>query len=464
MEIEFSQACNFRCPYCYNDEAFEAQELKPEEIDDLVIQAKELGAKKIIILGGEPMIYPEIRERIEFLRENDLTVEMFTNGTNMTPENARFMYEHDVAVVLKLNTFDRELQNELTGCEKGYEIIHGALKNLQESGYPSPAKRLAISTIICKQNIDELPDLWRWARNHGIEPYFEMITPQGRSIANEWLLAPISEQKELFDELSRIDREEFDHEWDPQPPLVGNRCLRHQFSCLVASDGSVMPCVGVTIPMGNIREEPLEQILDRSEVMEKLRHFPEYIREPCRSCEKSGGCYGCRGSAYQLTGDFLAADPFCWRNQDKKIQALPCHVTPFLPHKHPMLMVKELVSVGERRGKVRATPLAEDIFVDEDGVLDETAYVELLAQSIAAVHGFLQNEEERKKHDGLLMSARNVEVSGLAHVGDTLEISVHKTVKMGDFGVVQGSISKDGAEIANGQISIWQPSNGEKTI
>ncbi len=45
-----------------------------------------------------------------------------------------------------------------------------------------------------------------------------------------------------------------------------------------------------------------------------LKNYREMIKGPCRTCEKSSECYGCRGAAYQLTGDYLASDPTCWRN------------------------------------------------------------------------------------------------------------------------------------------------------
>lgn len=39
------------------------------------------------------------------------------------------------------------------------------------------------------------------------------------------------------------------------------------------------------------------------------------IKGPCNSCDMTDGCYGCRGAAYQLTGDYLASDPLCRRRQ-----------------------------------------------------------------------------------------------------------------------------------------------------
>ena len=68
MEIEFSSRCNLRCQYCYAaDQKSVDGELTREEIRDVVFQAKALGARKIIILGGEPMVYPHIMEMLTFL-------------------------------------------------------------------------------------------------------------------------------------------------------------------------------------------------------------------------------------------------------------------------------------------------------------------------------------------------------------------------------------------------------------
>jgi len=315
MEIEFSLRCNFNCPYCYvpKPEYFK-DELTLDEIQDVILQAKALGAYKIIILGGEPTIYPQIREIIRFIRDQGLEVEMFTNGTGVDEALAVFLHANRIRVVLKMNTFDPELQDKISGKKGAYEIIHTALKNLQKAGYPSEDAFLAVSTVICAPNIDELPRLWRWLRDRRIAPYFEMITPQANALDNQWLFVEPLRVYELFKELAEIDRRHYDGDWEPQPPLVGNRCLRHLFSCLVTSKGDVTPCVGINLPLGNIREQRLDQVLFRSQLIKDLKNYRETIKGPCRCCDKAEQCYGCRGAAYQMTGDYLASDPLCWKN------------------------------------------------------------------------------------------------------------------------------------------------------
>jgi len=315
MEIEFSRACNFRCAYCYLEgRTAAADELSLDEIEDVILQAKGLGARKIIILGGEPTIYPHLVPMLRFLGRQGLEIELFTNGSGVTTELASVLAEERVRMVVKMNSRQAAIQDRLAGTSGAFAHICRALENLGRAGYPEAGRFLAVSTVICRQNIDELPELWQWLRRRGIEPYFEILTPQANARQNSWLTVGGEELKVLFFRLAAIDREEFGRDWEPQPPLVGNRCRRHLVSCLVTARGQVMPCVGVTIPLGNIRQRRLADIVQGSEVIANLKNHRQTIKGPCRSCDKSGECYGCRGAAYQLTGDYLASDPTCWRN------------------------------------------------------------------------------------------------------------------------------------------------------
>jgi radical SAM protein with 4Fe4S-binding SPASM domain len=315
MEIECSLRCNFNCPYCYVPKADTLRdELTIDEIRDVIAQAQEMGARKIIILGGEPTLYPDLATIIDYIRSRGLEVELFTNGTGIDDELAAFFFDNQVRVVLKMNTFDPDLQDRLSGKKGAHVVIHSALEALRKAGYTGKEAFLAVSTVICAPNIDELPRLWRWLRDQNIVPYFEMITPQASAVENQWLFVEPRRVHRLFSELAEIDRNHYNGRWDPQPPLVGNRCLRHLFSCLVTSKGMVMPCVGINVPMGNIREQRLADIVKQSQIIKDLKNHRQTIKGPCRECDKAEQCYGCRGAAFQMTGDYLASDPLCWHN------------------------------------------------------------------------------------------------------------------------------------------------------
>jgi radical SAM protein with 4Fe4S-binding SPASM domain len=315
MEIEFSLRCNYRCPYCYVPRQPDvSKELTRSEIKGVIRQAAGLGARKIIILGGEPTIYPHLLEMITFIRAEGLDVEMFTNGSGITADFAQTLAENYVRVVLKMNSFDEATQDRLTGIPGSYRQIRQALDHLKRAGYPSGDRFLAVSTVICRDNRDEILPMWQWLRDQGIAPYFEIITPQANAVEHPELHLPPEDLERLFHAIARLDRERYGHVWEPQPPLLGNKCLRHRFSCLVTARGDVLPCVGVTISVGNIRQTPLAEILRDSEVIQNLKRHRETIKGPCRDCERGAECYGCRGAAYQMTGDYLASDPLCWKN------------------------------------------------------------------------------------------------------------------------------------------------------
>ncbi len=313
MELEPALRCNFSCRYCYaGDGSASNAELSLEEMENVIDQAVDLGVQKIIILGGEPMMVTEIFTVLDYIRKQGVDVELFTNGSLITAKWAGELFRLGVQIALKMNSRKPEIQDFLAGRKGAFDAIQQAFGYLLDAGYPSSDGLLSVSTVICRQNYAELTGMWRWLRDHNITPYFEMLTPQGNALVHKELAPEVAEIGKLFQRLSQIDRREYNRRWEPQPPMAGNRCLRHQYSCLVTAGGKVMPCVGVTIPIGDIHESKLADILSSSVVLRDLKNYRQVIKGPCKTCEKGEFCYGCRGAAYQVTGDYLASDPLCW--------------------------------------------------------------------------------------------------------------------------------------------------------
>ena len=53
--------------------------------------------------------------------------------------------------------------------------------------------------------------------------------------------------------------------------------------------------------------------------MSKVIEIKDHIEGGCKTCEYGEECYGCRGNAYQLTGNPFAEDPDCWRHDRKDL-------------------------------------------------------------------------------------------------------------------------------------------------
>lgn len=240
---------------------------------------------------------------------------------------------------------------------------------------------------------------------------------------------------------------------------TGQGCMRHRYSCVVSMHGRVYPCVGVLLPLGDVHDEPLRDILRQSEVVENFLNHRKRIKEPCRDCRDAEDCYGCRGAAFIATGDYLAPDPTCPRVPGVPVDFLPVAVAPLIPHGATIRMIDRLTQVGERQAMAEFLVPDTGPFVDAGGRLDETAYVELLAQTLAAYHGFHLPREERTLHRGLLLGVRDLRIAGEARAGDHLIIHVHKTARYGGFGVAEGVVGhRDGREVARGELKVWQAS------
>lgn len=326
LEIEFSSRCNLRCVYCYaGGNLFRDNELELEEMFDVISQAKALGARKIIYIGaGEPLLDNKLSSVISYVHKLGLDHILFTNATLINSELARFFYKHNVVVVVKYSSMNKETFDSLSSFPGSYEAMQRGLSYLLKAGYPDKDHHLGIEAVISKQNIQDIPNLWRWARKSNILPYVECMTYKGSVVARHDLYPDKQAIQSLFEKLSQIDLEEFGLYWNPYPPIAGFVCRRHLYSCLINSQGFVQPCVGIDIKAGNIREQKLFEILKNSVVLQELSEIRDNIKGQCKECEYHLECYGCRGTAYSLTGDYLASDPTCWRIKNEASVDISC--------------------------------------------------------------------------------------------------------------------------------------------
>ncbi len=323
IDLELSRICNQHCRYCFTDAGKSLDgELTLSEIKRIILEGKELGVKQIVIVGGgEPLLYKNLKAVIDFILEKELQVILLTNGTLIDRSYVKYFYTRGIHVVVKLNALkDEDVHDYLVGNKGSFRKVNKAIEMFLSEGYgKSGAPKLAVESIICKINVKEIPLMWRWARDNHILPFFELITPQGRAVSMFQLFLSSKEAYELFSQLSEIDRYEYGYEWIPTPPIAGFSCRRNYYSCYINSTGDVFPCAGIGIVVGNVRKNSLRSILENSYLIRKLRKAEEYLEGNCRTCILKKECYGCRGKAFWVSGNPFAEDPICWYKGNNKI-------------------------------------------------------------------------------------------------------------------------------------------------
>lgn len=454
-ELELTRACNYRCIYCYAADPNGvdiSNELTFEEICNVLDQVAELGARKIILLGGEPLIYPRLKEVLDLIYSKGMVAEIFTNGALVTEEMAQMLAAYPVRMIVKLNTMDPELHDRLTGINGSLDISFRAIERLQKAGYDKMDNMLGATTILATSNLAEAPGMRRWMRERQLLPYFEVITPQGRIMDHQTIIPSAAQVYETFLKLAEIDKE-YGIEWDPQPPIAGGKCFRHQYSCVIGSSGVVTPCVGLTAEIGNVRKTPLATILSESLILYHLKNYRQFIKGPCAKCDKAEHCYGCRGAAYQVTGDYLASDPTCWRNADKldQIKCLPISSKGMLPHDGRMLIVDELLEVGEKSSVSRSVVREDNPFLDQTGTAGREILVEYAAQTAALMDSL---EHDGKVSPGMLVEVQKFHISRPPRAGDEILVYLKKEYDLDIWHGISVHIHINGEEVAEGELKL----------
>jgi len=144
--ILFLPVCNFRCPYCHASELVVDSSAIPNiqvaEIDEY-LQANRGWIDGVVITGGEPTLQTNLLQLIDHLREQDLAIKLFTNGSR--PAVVRELIETSRldAIAMDVKAPLDERYNKAAGVEvdtsairQSIELIRIPNNRLPESSDP----------------------------------------------------------------------------------------------------------------------------------------------------------------------------------------------------------------------------------------------------------------------------------------------------------------------------------------
>jgi uncharacterized radical SAM superfamily Fe-S cluster-containing enzyme len=160
-QLYITDACNCSCPICYmapnmNNSYF----MSVEEVVSRVKLAKCQKTEKVILIGGEPTIHPDIIEIIKAIRKLKVKVLIATNGLKLAEDN-NFAYKLKKAglysVSLQFDTLNRTTLKKM----RGYDDIglkFKAIENIQKANL-----RYGLICTVSSFNENEIGDLIKWA-------------------------------------------------------------------------------------------------------------------------------------------------------------------------------------------------------------------------------------------------------------------------------------------------------------
>ena len=144
LRISVTDRCNFRCPYCMPAEIFgeryaflpKPEILTFEEIERLARIFVELGARKLRLTGGEPLLRAQLPRLVARLAAipgvEDLA--LTTNGFLLAQHAAALADAGLRRVTVSLDSLEPEVFRRLSGSPHGPEAVLGGLEAAERAG------------------------------------------------------------------------------------------------------------------------------------------------------------------------------------------------------------------------------------------------------------------------------------------------------------------------------------------
>lgn len=267
--IEITNLCNLRCTFCPGTKR-EGRFMPPEEFRALAERLRGRVQYLYFHVMGEPLLHPALNELLAIASEMGFRVCLTTNGTLLGEREEVLLASpalHKVSV--SLHSAEGNGMGELS------DYLSSVWRFV---------RRASAAGVICALRLWNLGGAD--ARNGEILSFLAsclgehpLDLPQPRK--GSWRLGErlYLEQAEKFD-------------WpDLTAPETGTRfCLGLREQVAVLCDGTVVPCCldhEGDVPLGNLLEQSLEEILDTPRAVALVRGFSEgKPSEPlCRRCD-----------------------------------------------------------------------------------------------------------------------------------------------------------------------------------
>ena len=209
LRISVTDRCNFRCPYCMPSEIYgDRYQFLPkddlltfEEITRLASIFANLGANKIRITGGEPLVRNAVEELIanlSYIPEIvDLT--MTTNGY-ILPQKAQLLKNAGLnRITISLDTLDEDVFRRMNGRNFGPDRVVEGIKSAEKAGL-TPIK---INAVIQRGvNDHTILQLANFVRDRG--HILRFIEYMDVGTLNNWNMSEVVPANEI---IQMIDRE-----------------------------------------------------------------------------------------------------------------------------------------------------------------------------------------------------------------------------------------------------------------
>ncbi len=302
--LEITDRCNLNCIHCYgefgkpstkNEELLTTSEWK-KIIDKLI----ELKCKDIQFIGGEPIVYNDFFELVEYAHAKGMDrVDIFTNATLIDENNILLLKKANCNIRVSVYGHNSEIHDKITQHKGSFEKTKNALLLL--SKYKIPTK---IAVVIMRENEDYIKNIKKFIISTGHKySGYDVIRPScvntisTHTILNTETLKSRYNMEPVFWTSKESFKENFFY----------NSCWNGKIA--ITATGDIIPCIFARDEVvGNIRKNSFEQI--EKKIINKWSITKDDI-EVCKDCEFRYCCHDCRPIAKGINGDTYSKYPRC---------------------------------------------------------------------------------------------------------------------------------------------------------
>lgn len=289
--------CSLDCPDCFRKDNvvddIGGKDLSDSELTKVIDEACELGLQSIKICGvGEPTENNRFLQFVRRMTERNIGVAVFTKGQvlgddekartfnkkygiDTAEELCQAFYDLKVSFMLGFHSFDTDIQDRKVR-HPGYTLVRNrALENLVQAGFTgtNPARLAFCNAPVVRETYADAFEIYVYARERNIYPITAVEMTSGKQIDGNFLQKHDISNQEKIDLWTRIYSWNIEHGLQTLEQIKqegisclpgGHPCNQLRAGLYVTAKGNVIGCPGFTEIQGNVRQQSLREIWERS--------------------------------------------------------------------------------------------------------------------------------------------------------------------------------------------------------
>lgn len=255
ITINCTDKCNLKCKYCKNNKGDNV--LSADIIKSVINKTPELQTNFISFSGGEPLLYPELENVIEYANKFGTYNFLLTNSTLIDYKNMESLKLKGLDCIrTTLDSVEQTKFDEIKGEGSYVKFLEG-INILNTIGYG-----ITLNIPFYEISIDDIRDIIKFAEEKNIKS-IRLSPVLGKNMHGEYLklLNSIREIYSIYsDKLKYWDLDILNSPYEFIEEVKKLECPGGIISININSNGDVTRCPHLNISFGNIYYEDIKDI------------------------------------------------------------------------------------------------------------------------------------------------------------------------------------------------------------